>query len=225
MRVRVGTYNVQSFRAGLEGVVEAIGPEQPDVLLLQECGPRRTLRRFAAAMEMEVESSHHRFGRVRNAVLYRTPWRRGEVEIGTFTREGRTLPRGFIVVHLRRTGERLAAVSAHLGLVPREREQHARELTDLVAGIDGPVVVGADLNEGAESPAARWIGERLYDGFLRPDGRSELTFPARVPTVRIDYVFVSEAIRPIRSWVPAGPAVGLASDHRPVLADLEVRSP
>ena len=110
-------------------------------------------------------------------------------------------------------------------MVPREREQHARELTDLIAGIDGPVVVGADLNEGAESPAARWIGERLYDGFLRPDGRSELTFPARVPTVRIDYLFVSDEIRPVRSWVPAGSAVGLASDHRPVLADLEVRSP
>jgi len=225
VRVRVGTYNVQSFRAGLDGAIEAIGPEQPDVLLLQECGTRRKLGRFAAALEMEAESSHRRFGRVRNAVLYRAPWRRGQVEIGIFTREGRTLPRGFIVVHLRRTGERLAAVSAHLGLVPREREQHSRELTDVIAGIDGPVVVGADLNEGAESPAARWIGARLYDAFLRADGRSELTFPARVPTVRIDYLFVSDAIRPIRSWVASSPAVGLASDHRPVLADLEVRSP
>lgn len=221
----MGTYNVQSFRAGVDGAVEAIGPEQPDILLVQEAGPRRKLGRFAAALEMEAESTHRPFGRVRNAVLYRSPWRRGAVEVGTFAREGRTIPRGFLVVHLRRTGERLAAVSAHLGLSPREREQHARELTDVLAGIEGPLVVGIDLNEGMESPAARWIGERLFDAFLRPDGRSELTFPARLPTARIDFLFMSESIRALRSWVASSPAVGLASDHRPVLADLEVRSP
>ena len=225
MRIRVATFNVQSFRAGIDGAVLAIGPEQPDVLLVQECGPRRKLRRFAAALEMEAESTHRRFGRVRNAVLFRSPWRRGAVEVGTFTRDGRTPPRGFIAVHLRRTGEGLAAVSAHLGLSPRERGRHARELTDALAGIEGPVVVGIDLNEGPESPAARWIGERLFDAYVRPDGRAELTFPARLPTVRIDFLFVSEAVRPLRSWVPSSPAVGLASDHRPVVADLEVRSP
>ena len=224
MLVRVATYNVQSFRAGIDGVVEAIGPDQPDILLLQECGPGRKLRRFAAALEMEAESTNRPFGLVRNAVLYRSPWRRGAVEVGTLTREGRTRPRGFIVAHLRRTGERLAAVSAHLGLAPREREQHARELTDLLAGIQEPVVVGIDLNEGSEAPAARWIGERLFDAFLRPDGRSELTFPARLPTARIDFVFVSEAVRPLRSWVGSSPAAGLASDHRPVVVDLDVRS-
>lgn len=225
MRVRVGTYNVQSFRAGVDGAVDAIGPEQPDILLLQECGPRRTLLRFAAALEMEAESTNRLFGGIRNAVLYRSPWRRGAVEVRTFAREGRTLPRGAIVVHLRRTGERLAAVSTHLGLSPGEREQHARELTDQLAGVEEPLVVGADMNEGPESPAARWISERLFDAYLRPDGRSELTFPARLPTVRIDFLFVSEAIRSLRSWVPSGSNVSLASDHRPVLADLEVRSP
>ena len=84
--------------------------------------------------------------------------------------------------------------------------------------------MGIDLNEGPEAPAARWIGERLFDAFLRPDGRSELTFPARLPTARIDFVFVSEAVRPLRSWVASSPAVGLASDHRPVVVDLDVHS-
>ena len=224
MKVRVATYNVQSFRSGVDTVVEAIGPEQPDILLLQECGPRRRLHRFAAAMEMDVESTNRRFGRVRNAVLSRSPWRSGAVEVGTFVREGRTRARGYIVVHLRRVGERLAAVSAHLGLSPRERERHARELTDLLAGIEEPVVVGIDANEGSDSPAVRWIGERFFDAYLRPDGRSDLTFPARLPVARIDYVFVSEALRPLRAWVGSNPAVVLASDHRPVIAELDVES-
>ena len=225
MRVRVGTYNVQSFRGGVDAASDVIGPERPDILLVQEAGRRRKLRSFAASLGMESESTHRPFGRIRNAVLYRSPWRRGAVTAGTFTREGRTLPRGFIVVHLRRTGERLAAVSAHLGLSPRERERHARELTDVLTGIEGSVVVGIDLNEGPESPAARWIGQRLFDTVPRPDGHSDLTFPARVPTARIDFLFVNETVKPVRSWVATGSAVALASDHRPVLADLEVRSP
>lgn len=224
VRVRVASYNLQNFRAGVDAAARAIGPEQPDVLLLQECGPRRKLLRFRAALEMEVQSSHRPFSRNRNAVLYRSPWRSGATSVGTFTRESRTLPRGFIVVHLRRSGEPLTAVSTHLGLSPKEREQHARELTDVLSGIEGPLVVGADLNEGPESPAARWIGQRFFDALVRPDGHSELTFPARVPTVRIDFLFVNEAVRPLRSWVGSGQAVTLASDHRPVLADLEVRS-
>ena len=224
MRVRVASYNVQNLRAGVDAVAAVIGPERPDVLLLQECGPRRKLGRFAAALDMEFQSSHRLFSRNRNAVLYRLPWRAGTTSVGTFTRAGETLPRGYIAVHLRRSGQPLTAVSTHLGLSPTEREHHARELTDILSGIDGPLVVGADLNEGPESPAARWIGQRLFDAFIQSRGDAEPTFPARMPTARIDFLFANEAVRPVRSWVGIGQAVSEASDHRPVLADLEVGS-
>jgi len=222
--MRVGTYNVQSFRAGADAVAEVVGPEQPDILLVQECGPRRALRRFAHTLGMDVESSHRPFGRVRNAVLFRSPWRPGSVQTATFTPMGRAMLRGFIAVHLRRAGVALVAVSVHLGLVPREREAHARDLTDFLSGLDDPVVIGVDLNEEAEAPAARWIGERLFDVCRRPEERALLTFPGRIPTARIDYLFVSAEILRHRAWVPVGQAA-TASDHRPVLADVEVAEP
>jgi endonuclease/exonuclease/phosphatase family metal-dependent hydrolase len=222
VRLRVATYNVQSFRGGVESAAGILAADQPDVVLLQECGPKRAVRRLARSLEMDAESSHRLFSRVRNAVLSRPPWRAHGVDIGSFTREGRTLPRGFIAVHLRRLGMPLTAVSAHLGLSSREREAHARELTDWLAGVEGPVVVGIDLNEGPESAAAKWLAERLFDAFGHAGKGPGDSFPARLPTSRIDYVFVSGDIRPMRAWVSTAPDVVTASDHRPVIAEVEL---
>lgn len=225
MRLLVGCYNVRSFRAGVERAVEALGREKPDLVMLQECGARRTLRRFAQLLEMEVASSHRLFTRVRNAVLFRPPWRLFHVDIHDLPREGRTLHRGFIVAQLRARGAPLTAVSAHLGLAPRERQSHARELTDHLGGIDGPLILGVDLNEGPDGPAARWIGERLFDAGAQAGVGGRETFPARGPTARIDYVFVNQAASVARSWVASAQAAVEASDHRPVLAEVDISEP
>jgi endonuclease/exonuclease/phosphatase family metal-dependent hydrolase len=222
VQMRAVTYNVQSFRGGVEAAAGILAVEQPDLVLLQECGPMRGVRSLARSLEMDAESSHRRFSRVRNAVLSRPPWRVVGVEVGDLKREGKTLPRGFLAVRLRRLEMTLTAVSAHLGLSPHERETHARELTDWLAGQEGPVVLGADLNEGPESPAATWLAGRVFDAFGHAGRGPGETFPARVPTARIDYLFVSEDIRPLRAWVSAAPDVVTASDHRPVIAELEL---
>lgn len=225
MRALVACYNVQSFRAGVQRAVEALGHEKPDIVMVQECGPRRTLGRFAQLLEMDTVSSHRLFTRVRNAILFRRPWRLSRVDIHDLAREGRTLHRGFIVAHLRARGVPLTAVSAHLGLAPRERERHARELTDHVAGLDGALIVGVDLNEGPDGPAARWIGERLFDAGARVGVGVRETFPAPGPTARIDYVFVNQAASVTRCWVASAQAAIEASDHRPVLAEVDISEP
>lgn len=206
----------------MERAAEVLGGEKPDLVMIQECGPRRTLRRFARIMEMDVLSSHRLFTRVQNAVLFRSPLRLFGVDIHDLPSEGRTHPRGFIVASLRARGVPLTVVSAHLGLVPRERESHARQLTDHVTGVGGPLILGVDLNEGPDGPAARWISERLFDaGALAGVGARE-TFPARGPTARIDYVFVNEAVSVTRCRVASTQAAAEASDHRPVLAEVDV---
>lgn len=225
MRLLVACYNVQSFRAGVERAVEALENEKPDLVLVQECGPRRTLGRFAHLLEMDAVSSHRLFTRLRNAVLFRPPWRLSGAESHDLPREGRTLHRGFLLAHLRARGTFLTAVSAHLGLVPRERERHARELSDHVGGIDGPLILGVDLNEGPDGPAARWLAERLFDAGAHAGGGAPETFPAGSPTARIDYVFVNEGASVTRCWVGSAPAAVRASDHRPVLAEVEITEP
>jgi endonuclease/exonuclease/phosphatase family metal-dependent hydrolase len=223
MLVRVATYNVHGLRAGVEAAAEALG-EPPGILFVQECGPKRVLRRLAAALGMEFVSSHRWFSRVKNAVLFGPDWRLVKVEVVDLERRTRTQPRGYVAATLQAPASRLIAISAHLGLSPRERRAHARELTDAVLGLDDPVVLGADLNEGSEGDAARWISQRLYDAFTaRPEGDGA-TFPAAAPTARIDYVFAGEGLRIRRCFVPGEEAVRRGSDHRPVVAELELEA-
>ncbi|MGZ8626157.1 MAG: endonuclease/exonuclease/phosphatase family protein, partial [Actinomycetota bacterium] len=51
------------------------------------------------------------------------------------------------------------------------------------------------------------------------------TFPAAEPTARIDYLFVSEGVRVERAMVPPIPEVRVASDHRPVVAEVSLPDP
>lgn len=221
MRLRVVGYNTRSFRVGMDGAADAL-EGKPDLVLLQECGSRRAVRRFARRLGMESVSSHRAFSRVRNAVLFDPAWHPVRVTVRTLGREGRVPARGFLAVGLRRGPFRVTAVSTHLGLFPRERERHARELTDWLMATRGHVVLGADLNEGPEGPAARWLAGRLYDAFaLRGDGAGA-TFPADAPTARIDYLFVSEGVGVLGSRVPATDAAARGSDHRPVVAEIQL---
>jgi endonuclease/exonuclease/phosphatase family metal-dependent hydrolase len=227
VRLLAATYNAQSFRSGIDAAVtrfETDLPALPDLLLVQECGSARTARTFAASLDMDLVSSHRPLHRVRNAVLFRRPWRLVERELVEFASEGSTLRRGMVVAHLRGHGLRLTAVSAHLGLSQREREAHARELTDALAGIDHAVVVGVDLNEGPEGNAARWMADRIFDAFAHAGSGKGETFPATQPSARIDYLFTGGAVEARDCWVvPA--AHPEPSDHLPVMAELELAEP
>lgn len=203
----------------MDPVRRALDGLAPDVVLLQECGSGRATLRLARALQMESVSSHRPFNRVRNAVLFRTPWRVLELDVRNLARQGKTLRRGFVAAHLWRPGSRVTAVSVHLGLSERERERHARELTDALFLLEGSTIIGADLNEGPAGSAARWIGERYFDAFQAGGEGPGETFPAGAPTVRIDYLFVSDGVGVARAWVPDVPG---ASDHRPIVADLDL---
>ena len=222
MLLRIVGYNVRSFRSGMGKVREAVAGLEPDVLLLQEAGSKWTLRRFARSIGMEFVSTHRPFRRVRNAILYPPSWRLLEVETAELTRQRRRIRRGFVLARLRTAGVAVTLVSAHLGLAGGERRRHARELTDHLAGIEGPLILGVDLNEGPDGEIARWMAERLFDAFSQAgDGLGE-TFPALSPTARIDYLFVREGAVATRAWVPQEAPFETASDHRPVAADVEV---
>lgn len=224
MQVRVVVYNVRGFRAGVQRVADVVRHFEPDLVLLNESGRRRSLRRFAAALGMEAAGDpRSTFARrVKNAVLVRPPWRVVSHRLHRFERLERFYPRGALIAHVGRSGERLWAIAVHLGLSPPERRRHAQELTDLVAGLRGPVVVGGDLNETPDRTAATWIGERLWDAWLLGGDVAGVTFPAGDPTARIDYLFVSEGVRVEGALVPDGFGASEASDHRPVVAELSL---
>jgi endonuclease/exonuclease/phosphatase family metal-dependent hydrolase len=221
------TWNVHGFRAGPKAVARALSGEPPDLAFLNEAAPKRALRRFAATLGGEATSGLRWRGGIPNAVVARPPWRVLETRVVPLTRTGKLIPRGTVLALIGRAGMRLWAGSVHLGLSDREREGHARELTDLLAGLQAPVVLGGDLNEGPDGPAAGWLAERLWDAFGQggrgaEGGEEGHTFPAEEPRARIDYLFLGAGLRAERVWVDASQAVRAASDHLPVFADVAI---
>ena len=219
MRLRVASFNVHSFRGGVEAAAASLGDPVPSIVLLQECGQQLRLERFARAVSGAAIASGRSFGRMRNAVVFGSEWRIvGVPMVHELRRQGRAIPRGLIAVRLRAKAGELTAASAHLGLSADEREGHARELTEVLAGLREPVVLGVDLNETPEGNAARWVAARMSDAFGLVGEGTGATFPADEPTARIDSLFAGKGTEVVRAWV-AGPG---GSDHRAVLADLEI---
>jgi endonuclease/exonuclease/phosphatase family metal-dependent hydrolase len=228
MRVRVVIYNVRGFRDGLDLVWQVTAHLHPDILLLNETGSRRKLRKFARAMDMEVAadpiSPFRR--RVKNAVLVGPPWRIVSHRLHRFGDVRRRMyPRGALIAQVGRAGYRLWAVSVHLGLHPLERLHAVQELSDLTRGLSGPVLIGGDFNETPDRRAVRFLGERFWDAWLLGGELAGETFPSTDPTARIDYLFVSEAVGVERITVPPGGDVRRASDHLPVVAELKLPRP
>jgi endonuclease/exonuclease/phosphatase family metal-dependent hydrolase len=218
------TWNVHGFRAGMKAVSTVIEAEQPDLVLLQESRSRRRVRRLARRLGMNWVSSHRPFNRVRNAVLFSPEWRLMTLDVRDFPKAGRTIRRGTITAQLRKLGVPLTAVATHLGLAPRERLLHAKQLTDQLAGIAGALVVGVDINEGPEGASTRWISRRLFDAFTSAKEGEALTFPARAPAARIDYIFARGA-EVMEAWVSGASEAATASDHLAVVAELEIPEP
>jgi endonuclease/exonuclease/phosphatase family metal-dependent hydrolase len=84
----------------------------------------------------------------------------------------------------------------------------------IMANDRGPQVLLGDFNAPPEAPELAPLWTELTDA--APAGP---TYPADVPTKRIDYVTVSPDVLVRAATVPTT----LASDHRPVLADLALR--
>jgi endonuclease/exonuclease/phosphatase family metal-dependent hydrolase len=126
--------------------------------------------------------------------------------------------RGALELRLRNADgwRRLTVFCTHWGLTIEERRQQAEALAERVQAAPRPVILCGDFNETIEGEALRWfLAETgLHDADAvgnRP------TFVAGNPTQRIDLILFSEELKAQRSETLSS----AASDHLPVVADLE----
>ena len=130
--------------------------------------------------------------------------------------------RGIAWAQLRVEGRLFGAVSCHLSLDRERRLREVQRIIDVASGLRGPVIVAGDLNEPPRGPS--W--QRLRDaGFVDRGDNTWPTFPADAPETRIDALLVRGTSAGVLSHGdPAVPDALLreASDHRPVLAELEL---
>ena len=112
-------------------------------------------------------------------------------------------------------GEGLNVFVSHFGLNP---DEHRNAVETIVSNIttESCVLMG-DFNVQPDNPVLAPIMEKLYDTaemFSSP----KLTFPTDIPSVKIDYIFVSKDIVVNEADIPEI----IASDHRPHTATIEI---
>ena len=214
--MRLMTYNVKGLDIGVDALVEVIGDAGPDVLGLQEpprgLHGRRRLAEVAERTGLRVVAGHgasrttalllRRGAPLDTARAEALPWRLGQV------------PRGYCVA--RTLG--VTVVVVHLPLGSRERlAQLDRVLHDVVTE-PAPYVVMGDLNEEPGGPTWARLTAGLVDAVADPVP----TFTARRPRRRLDAVLVGPGLRVTGSTVRSDDVTRRASDHLPVVVDLDV---
>ena len=242
---RIMTYNVHGCvgvdrRLDVGRVAAVIAQSKPDIVALQELDVGRArsngedqAHAIASRLGMTfhfnpaMNLAEERYG---DAVLTALPMRLVKCGALPLLRGFRALePRGAVWAAIDVDGVELQVINTHLGLVPLEQRGQMACLLgrDWIGHGDctGPAVLLGDFNATSRYAVYRSAIQRLKDvqALLGPR-RATPTFPSRFPVLRIDHMFVTEGVKVLGVHAPAGPLPQAASDHLPLVADLEVRA-
>jgi endonuclease/exonuclease/phosphatase family metal-dependent hydrolase len=224
VRLRVVSYNVRSLRDDRAALVRVIRELNPDVLCLQEAPRLLRWRARCAALARDTGLLYVGGGGTTGGAVMLASMR---VDVQSmleyrFSRTPRLHQRGAVAALVAVGGAAAAVASVHLGLDADERLRHRGELVGLVDRFAADVtVLAGDLNELPDKPAWRAIAAEFTDAGAADDTP---TFSTRIPRRRIDGVFVRGPGRVTSYRVVDDVDVVAASDHRPVVADVELEA-
>ncbi|MFP5506844.1 MAG: endonuclease/exonuclease/phosphatase family protein, partial [Gammaproteobacteria bacterium] len=241
--LRVMTYNVHSCvgmdgKIDVERIARVIARARPDVVALQELDVGR-VRSFgldqaqliARYLEMEFHfhpALHLEEERYGDAILTHLPQRL--IKAGALpglADKPQLEPRGALWVAVDLHGREVQILNTHLGLHPRERLAQVEALLggEWLGHADcrDPVILCGDFNALPSSQVCRQLSVRLADAqTLAPDHRPVSTFSSRIPTVRIDHIYVGRGVVVAGIEVPGWELARVASDHLPLVAELRI---
>ena len=225
--IRVLTYNIRhgegSGGISLPETAAVIRKSSPDLVALQEvdmfmhrsCFANQS-RRLAKMLGMRYvfgrAESWFIFMRFGNAVLSRGRILRHNNLILSKNKERRALLRTRI-----KTGQcpDFHFLNTHLGLSSDERRFQADRIAQVVSVLKGPVILAGDFNTGPEAEELKSL-----NGLLNFSPLTIPTYPSREPVYFLDNILVSG------HWSVLGAKTvrSLASDHLPLIVDLEYSS-
>jgi len=225
-RLRLATYNIhcgigRDGRFSEKRILDVLNEIEPDVVALQEVESRASgidmlawLARETGMHAVAGTTLMRADGHYGNGLLARCPI--VHVEQVDLTWERRE-PRNAIAADLDCQGERIRVVATHLGLRPAERRHQIQCLLPLFSERpDERAVLAGDLNEWfLWGRPLRW----LHRYFVETPALS--TFPAWRPFLALDRVWSHPGSLLRGLDVHASAAARAASDHLPLVANLE----
>jgi endonuclease/exonuclease/phosphatase family metal-dependent hydrolase len=230
------TYNIHvgigmDKRLDLARIAQVINKEKPDLVGLQEVdrGVQRTQRideivelskmtRMDSAFAFNLPYQGGQYG---VAILSRLPIRATEHRLYKNLREAER--RGFIRAEVIFHGQKLNFVTTHLDYQHDDgRLFEAQQMLGALTDVKGPLIVVGDFNDTPAGETYKLMRSLFEDAWAIRPTEEGFSYPADKPAKRIDYIFTrrSDGITTKRAWL----VDTLASDHVPVVADLEIGS-
>ncbi|WP_028535753.1 endonuclease/exonuclease/phosphatase family protein [Paludibacterium yongneupense] len=241
----VASYNIHKGMSPLnrhlrlEEIACALETVLPDLAFLQEVQGRnlrrarrcsdwsslpqhRYLARRLELMSVYGLNAAYEYGHHGNALLSRFPihsWCNLDISVNRFESRGIL----HCVLHPAGWPTPVVALCAHFNLLGRDRSKQYQALTAYLthasdAGI--PLILAGDFNDWrvqASDQLARDLG--LNEVFLMLHGEHALSFPARMPFLPLDRIYV-RGLKPLRAEVLHGAPWARLSDHLPLVASL-----
>jgi acetylornithine deacetylase/succinyl-diaminopimelate desuccinylase-like protein/endonuclease/exonuclease/phosphatase family metal-dependent hydrolase len=230
------TYNIHvgvgmDKKLDLQRIADVINREHPDLVGLQEVdrGVKRTegkdeIAELAALTHMEyafAPNLDYQGGKYGVAILSRFPIKKTVHRMFENKREAER--RGMLLVEVEIDRQPVTFVTTHLDYQFDDgRLFETEQLMKQLADVKGPLVVVADLNDVPAGNAYQLMRTRFDDAWVTSRARGEgFSYPADKPVKRIDHIFSGKGVRAKKAWV----VETLASDHVPVVAELELQRP
>ena len=233
--LRVMTYNIHvgvgmDKKLDLPRIAGVINAQHPDLVGLQEVdrGVARTQRIDEIAELAKLTRMDYAFafnlryqgGQYGVAILSRFPIMATDHRLYQNTREAER--RGFIRAEVSVRGRLINFVTTHLDYQYEDgRLFEARQLLSALKDLKSPLIVVGDFNDIAAGQAYQLMRYQFGDAWTENRAADEgFSYPADKPAKRIDYIFFrsTDRVRTKRAWI----VNTLASDHLPVVADLEI---
>lgn len=224
-RLRVLTYNLRSLRDDGAAVVRVIRDARPDVVCVQEAPKwfRWRARCAALARRCGLVMVSGGVGAGNNMLMCDIRVDVRQARDILFTRKTGLHQRGVSSALCRIGGSTFLLATVHLDLDAEQRRTHVDELLSALAWAGNvPLVLGGDINEQPHEPAFVELGRRLVDAAAATGTGDQGTSNAIDARRRIDALFVDRRITPVACRAIDSADVRIASDHRPVLAELDL---
>jgi endonuclease/exonuclease/phosphatase family metal-dependent hydrolase len=241
MRFRVVSWNIHKGIGGVdrtyrpERVIDLLREYDPDVALLQEVSQDLPRAKFHDQVQLLSESlgmrhvaygPQHRFsiGGYGNAILSRWPLTNvHHVDLTIGTRKKRGALQARLRARFHKHARTVIVHNLHLGLAGSERALQLERFlsSEPFKGLHHrtPIVLGGDLNDLWGSLEPRFL---VPAGFARA-GALVNTFPAALPVRPLDGIFIRGDLRLRDFHVSRSKLARQASDHLPLVADLDLR--
>ncbi len=222
--VKIMSYNLHGIPE-IDGIVEVIRRENPDVLLIQECSPAlcsplyHGLDDLYPYKDMVIKD----FGQ---AAYSRYPMKRTSAEVD----QGRTqkliikAPQGLAAVW------NIHPIPPFL-IPPQAYDAQMNALVADIAREKGPLIVAGDLNATDQSDVYRKINQYLIDGYWETGWGVGFSYPAPPytfmdsglqmgPIWRIDHIFHSSEFTATDAYIVKDAG---GSDHFPIVVVLSLK--